>query len=169
MAELREPLQHLQSLIASHLTPGGRPAEAPALWQIARRRGASDGGTMTGEVGIRGQREKMPQWLPGTPIMMAGQRGGLVPVEQARGEQRCTLQALHFNVKGARTVPTVRRAIIKHDGTRSEENIWHWWTGAGHTSSLPPLVSAQERVAFDLQLELSAVPLQINHADTRLA
>lgn len=33
----------------------------------------------------------------------------------------------------------VRRAIIKHDGTRRGENIWHWWTGAGRTSTTPRL------------------------------
>lgn len=59
----------------------------------------------------------------------------------------------------------VRRAIIKHDGTRREENIWHWWTGAGRTSAtprLPPPSSLQERLVFDLRL--SAAPLQISLA-----
>lgn len=47
-------------------------------------------------------------------------------------------QALYFYVKGAWTEPTVRRAIIKHDGTRRAENIWPWWMGAGCTSKPPP-------------------------------
>lgn len=63
----------------------------------------------------------------------------------------------------------MRRAIIKHDGTRREENIWHCWMGAGRGTHLqppsPPSSSAQERLCFDLQLELSAAPQQINQAD----
>lgn len=47
-------------------------------------------------------------------------------------------QALYFYVKGAWTEPTVRCAIIKHDGTRRAENIWPWWMGAGRTSKPPP-------------------------------
>lgn len=66
----------------------------------------------------------------------------------------------------------MRCAIIKHDGTWREENIWQWWTGAGHTSttySHTVRFFAQEKISFDLQLELSAVPLQINHANAGLS
>lgn len=65
----------------------------------------------------------------------------------------------------------MRRAIIKHDGTRREgEHLALGGQGGGvegGTHLQPPshFSCAQERLSFDLQLDPSAVPLQINHAD----
>lgn len=96
-----------------------------------------------------------------------------------RPARRCTLMSRGHGRSQLRS-----RAIIKHDGTRREANIWHcqngkgwwWWRGRdappslllpSFSPSLPP--TAQERLCFDLQLDLSAVPLPINHAGARLA